>query len=563
RLLLVGYLALDPAFDEVREQIIRFDYVGSSEQFWSMLADADISFAVLKPTWATDAKSEIKWLEAAVLGIPSVVSETAMYAEVLEDGEDALLARTPQEWLDALDRLAGDAGLRRRIGAKAREKAAARYSLEANAARLQALLAPADARRADRAPRTRPRILLANVWFPPQTLGGATRVVRDNLDAWLDAGLGEQFEFAVVTTDAGVAEPYQLRADSYRGVPVLRISTPQQLNMDWRPEDPRVGAIFAEFAQAWDPDLVHFHAVQRLTATPVEACRMLGLPYLVTTHDAWWLSDWHFLVDDQGRLHPPCEDLPRHPPKKVTVAESLDRRRVLQSALAGAEQVLGVSESFAAVHRACGFERAIAVPNGVSPLPPAERRRSGSGRVRLAHLGNVAKHKGHHLVEAALKQSAFANLELTVVDHALAGGEVQLTWGATPVRVVGKTPQSQVQELYAQTDVLLAPSIWPESYGLVAREALQAGCWVVASDRGAIGDDITPGVNGFVVDVSTVEGLLEALRTINDDPETYLRSPASRPSLRTADQQAREVMEIYRGILAERAAAPQRSQRTA
>ncbi|MDP8916787.1 MAG: hypothetical protein M3M95_06255, partial [Pseudomonadota bacterium] len=36
RLLLVGYLALDPAFDAVRDQIIRFDYVGSSEQFWSM-----------------------------------------------------------------------------------------------------------------------------------------------------------------------------------------------------------------------------------------------------------------------------------------------------------------------------------------------------------------------------------------------------------------------------------------------------------------------------------------------------------------------------------------------
>jgi glycosyltransferase involved in cell wall biosynthesis len=387
RLLLVGYLALDPAFDAVRDQIIRFDYVGSSESFWSMLADADISFAVLKPTWATDAKSEIKWLEAAVLGIPSVVSETAMYAEVLDDGQDALIVRTPAEWLSALDRLAGDAELRRRIGDKARAKARARYSVEANAARLQALLAPADARRAAAAPKARPRILLANVWFPPQTLGGATRVVRDNLDAWLDAGLGEAFEFAVFTTDAGATKPYQLRTDTYRGVPVLRISTPMEANMDWKPEDLAVGAVFAEFLQAWRPDLVHFHAAQRLTATPAEACRRMGVPYLVTTHDAWWLSDWHFLVDDEGRLHAPCEDLPRHPPEEVSVAQSLDRRRVLRTALEGAEAVLGVSESFARMHRACGVERAIAVPNGVSALPTAARRRSPSGRVRLAHVG--------------------------------------------------------------------------------------------------------------------------------------------------------------------------------
>jgi glycosyltransferase involved in cell wall biosynthesis len=149
-----------------------------------------------------------------------------------------------------------------------------------------------------------------------------------------------------------------------------------------------------------------------------------------------------------------------------------------------------------------------------------------------------------------LKQSAFANLELLVVDHALSGGEQQTTWGATPVRIVGKTPQEQVHELYAETDVLLAPSIWPESYGLVTREALQAGCWVVASDRGAIGEDVTPGANGFVVDVSTVEGLLDALRTINDDPETYLRSPELRPRLRTAEDQARDVMAIYRRVLA-------------
>jgi hypothetical protein len=46
KLLLVGYLALDPAFDEVREQIIRFDYVNGAMEFWSLLADADLNLAV-------------------------------------------------------------------------------------------------------------------------------------------------------------------------------------------------------------------------------------------------------------------------------------------------------------------------------------------------------------------------------------------------------------------------------------------------------------------------------------------------------------------------------------
>ena len=555
KLLLVGYLALDPAFDAVREQIIRFDYVNGAMEFWSLLGDADINLAVLKPTWATDSKSEIKWLEAAVMGIPSVVSETAMYREVLEDGVDALLVRTPEDWLQALERLVDDAELRRRMGAAARDKAAANYSLEANARRLDALLAPADEIRlhppAPAGAARKPRVLLANVWFPPQTIGGATRVVRDNIDAWLRSGAGDAFDFAVVTTDHDVQPPYRVRVDDYRGIPVIRISTPAVANEDWRAEDPKIFAIVADFIAAWGPDLLHVHAPQRLTASVVHAAQAAGVPYLATVHDAWWLSDHHFLVDHRGRVREPCEDLPRDPPPGVSVSQSLERRRVLSETLRGAQAVLGVSQTFAEMHRDCGFERAIAVPNGLPPMPEAGRKPSASGRVRLAHVGNVSRHKGYHLVEAALRQGSFANLELTVVDHALPGGSARrTTWGATQVRIVGRVPSDHIHEFYAETDVLLAPSIWPESFGLVAREALACGCWVVASDRGAMGEDVREGVNGFVIDVSTVEGLMTALAAIDRDPARYLRSPEERPRLRSADDQADEVLAIYRRVLA-------------
>src|SRR3712207_2742398 len=117
------------------------------------------------------------------------------------------------------------------------------------------------------------------------------------------------------------------------------------------------------------------------------------------------------------------------------------------------------------MHRACGVD-AVAVPNGVPPLLPAERVPSASGRVRLCHVGSQTPHKGYTLVQAALKQGDFRNLELTVIDHTRYGGaEERTTWGGTPVRFVGKTPQERMHEFYAGQDVLLAPSIWPESFG--------------------------------------------------------------------------------------------------
>jgi len=42
----------------------------------------DINLSVLKPGVISDCKSEIKWLEAAMLGIPSIVSATQTHTEL-------------------------------------------------------------------------------------------------------------------------------------------------------------------------------------------------------------------------------------------------------------------------------------------------------------------------------------------------------------------------------------------------------------------------------------------------------------------------------------------------
>ena len=116
---------------------------------------------------------------------------------------------------------------------------------------------------------------------------------------------------------------------------------------------------------------------------------------------------------------------------------------------------------------------------------------------------------------------------LTVIDHAKDEGYLhEEIWGATPVRLIGPLAQADMPEFYARQHVLLAPSLWPESFGLVTREALISGLWVVASDRGAIAEDVTPGINGFVVDVSSPEALTLALAQIDSRPDVYTRSAA-------------------------------------
>ncbi len=103
-----------------------------------------------------------------------------------------------------------------------------------------------------------------------------------------------------------------------------------------------------------------------------------------------------------------------------------------------------------------------------------------------------------------------------------------------------------MQNLYVRLDALLAPSIWPESYGVVAREVLQCGLWVVASDPGAISEDVIEGENGFVVDVSSSWDLRRVLTEIDRDPSRLKRDLALTPKLHTV---AAQVGELARSIV--------------
>ncbi len=551
KLVVVGYLDLGAGLAPFADRILRFDFSRDLDAYWAALSEADISLAVLVPGVMNDAKSEIKWLEAAVCAVPSVVSATATYRAVLDEGRDALLCATPQDWRAALFRLVDDAALRRSIGSAARAKAVAGYRLEATASRLAAVLArpelPPPARR-------KTRLMIVNVLFPPQTFGGATRVVRDNVDD-LVARYGDEFELAVYATDFD-ALPETSRVGRYGTVPVFRYGRRFVDEFDYR--DERAGDHFAAVIGAWAPDLVHVHCIQFLTGSIVERCHGAGIPYMVTVHDGWWVSPSQFLVDEDFFLRLPGPRALADAPSGKDALAVVDRKRYLADRLREAAAVTAVSASFAEIYRHCGFTGTRVTPNGLSTRfieardRPGRRDRAGVGRherVRIGHIGGRSHHKGIHLLQIALQQGAFTHLEALVIDHAEeAGYEAQELWGTTPVTVRGSIPQDGVFDLYDSLDVLVAPSTWPESFGLVSREALTLGLWVVVSGLGALGEDVIEGENGFVIDVGDARDLIRVLRLIDADPERFTRSPEIAFEPRPATRQTDDFVAIYREI---------------
>ncbi|MDX6513970.1 MAG: hypothetical protein QOE36_3474 [Gaiellaceae bacterium] len=72
-------------------------------------------------------------------GLPAVAAPQQSYIEAIEADGGGFVARTPEEWRDALVAL-GDPGLRRELGARARRTVVERYSTEVVAPRYRAAL---------------------------------------------------------------------------------------------------------------------------------------------------------------------------------------------------------------------------------------------------------------------------------------------------------------------------------------------------------------------------------------------------------------------------------------
>ena len=161
-------------------------------------------------------------------------------------------------------------------------------------------------------------------------------------------------------------------------------------------------------------------------------------------------------------------------------------------------------------------------------------------------------HKGMAVLQTAALQAKppMPGLELTIVDSKLdASDRFQTTWGQIPVEFVPPVPMAQMDYFYKQHDVLIAPSIWPESYGLVTREALSAGLWVVASATGALADPIRPGENGHVVtagDASELRIVLEELALHHPTPQLLISFRIDQiPLHKELDQRYRDFVKYF------------------
>lgn len=536
RFRIIGYLELPEYFDDVQSQIERIPFCNYTE-YLTYLSECDISIAPLENFVFNDAKSNIKYLEASITKVASVCSPRAAFADVIVNGENGFLVDSEQQWHEAFATLIQNPELRDSMAQAAYRTVTETYSPQAIGS---TQLVPT----VRFAAKGKTKVLSFNVYYHPQSFGGAT-IVAEQLNKLLADE--EAYEIYAVTTlpIKSWLPPYSVIRYEYGKVTVFGVAVPSEDAAAH--ENPRFDAAVKDIIELVQPDIAHIHCIQSMGVGVVDICREAGVKTLVTLHDAWWICPNQFMLDENEvfREQWNTED---------------ERSKTIARALSKIDMLLAPSKYFAELHERTLGRNVLVNKNGVTrPLSQVSKRKKDV--IRFGYVGGKTKIKGVHLILEAFRKHRFPNTELVVVDNMLNVGARSFFDsdfdGVERFRIEPAYSQDTIDHFFSEIDVLLFPTQWKESFGLTVREAVLRDVWVIATDAGGVSEDIIDGENGTVIPFdSGVEELSRAIAEVCEryqamDDGAVIELPKSH--IRTFAEQKDELAGLYQEILSNQA----------
>lgn len=288
---------------------------------------------------------------------------------------------------------------------------------------------------------------------------------------------------------------------------------------------------------AFQPDLVHVQHLMGLPASLLTVLAQRRIPYLVTLLDYWWVCananlltnfDDRSCAGPRGYLNCTHCAVARAGGRAAWLAAPAlpavlaRRNQLLRGRLAGAWALLAPSRFVAQWYADHSVPAAhlrtlpwgVTLPDG--GLPPRTPRDQA---LRLLYLGGLAPNKGVHVVLEALA-GVHGAVEFTIAGDETAHPDYSRRLhdlADSRVRFAGRLDRTQVWTALRAADVVVVPSVWHETFCLVAHEALAAGTPVLASRMGALTEAVEEGRSGFLLPPGDVPAWQAAIQRLVDD----------------------------------------------
>lgn len=435
-------------------------------------------------------------------------------------------------------------------------------------------------------------------FYPPTPCGGAGYYTANLAEAFVRAGA----QVSVLCVDQwGQGDQYLngFKDEIRNGVAIRRLYVnwkKASRPFDWLYYSPILGEQAREFLDQFQPDIVHVSSCYTLSARPIFVAKEMNLPVVMHLHDYWTICARLTLLhkDDvicSGPQTPwKCQECSltgtkawrlaslvmgtqwhkrtfealaksdwatRQPGLRGNLGNLYERRRLLISATEAADLLIAptvFAREMLEKHGIAGG-RIQVVPNG-NPLEwlSEVRRIPSQQSLRIGFLGNVIPTKGVHVLIEAYRRLLHENrrVELAIwgdlemdSDYALALQDKcpdSVIWG-------GRYLRSDLPRILGTLDVVVVPSIWYETQGIVIQEAFAARVPVIVSAASSLTESVLDGVNGLHFEMGSAQDLADKLRRLAEEPGLLEGFRTNIPVVRTIAQDVETYSGLYAGLL--------------
>jgi glycosyltransferase involved in cell wall biosynthesis len=429
------------------------------------------------------------------------------------------------------------------------------------------------------------KIVVAVHHFLPRYTGGAElRAYRTA--AWLRDHGHDVYMVCVEAIDAGNGHSLTVKEGAYDGLPVRRLSFNLAAAPDpfrWAYDNPWIGEHLRGYLAELTPDLLHLVSGYLMSGSTLRVARDLGIPTVVTLTDFWFLCPRITLLRSNGQLcAPPFEPvtcarclgeerrryrLPgRIAPglmnlfwrlRKTQIRNVEARMTFLRQTLSQVDAIISPSQFLRSTFIEAGVkpERIIFSRQGrdFPDVTPEMLRKTPSSGLRVGYIGQIARHKGVHVLFEAARQMPDASLSVRAYGDTTSFPEYtarlrRLIAGDERLELAGVYRRQEVSQVLRELDVIVVPSLWYENSPNAILEAFGHRTPVVASNLGGMAELVRDGENGLLFALGDAEGLARQLRRLLDDPHVLPTLRAGIGPVKSMAQEMDELEEIYRVV---------------
>jgi len=397
------------------------------------------------------------------------------------------------------------------------------------------------------------KILLASFLYEAEIGGGASAVLNQlaQMLTWHD------HHVIVLTTWAG----HQIKTENVAGMKIIRLPAsnlywvadkdrqPMYKKISWQLFDiwnPLIYLLAREIIKNEVPDVVHSHKLRGLSPSIWSAASSAGIKKIVhTCHDFELLSPEGLLMGRVGKLA-------REQSLVIRPYQSVRRyfSRLVHHAIAPSRYVMDLHQKMKFFPLAS--TKIIPNTHGLRVADLIRKSLEIARARRFLCIGRLDKAKGIEVLCQAFSQiSDKQDLSLTIAGWGPLDASLRETYrDKSNIEFVGAVFGAQKDELFTKSDVLVSPSLAPESFGLVIAEAYSHGLPVIASRVGAYPEIVRDGETGLLVEPGSVDALISAISSMSADLKMFqaMSVACSQEARRfTSEAFIREYQQIYEG----------------